>query len=263
MESKLQVVHSTIAGSKEFYELDKQITDLIRDFVQLGEKLVQMRDGQHYRTAGYASFEDYCKGKAGLSMREAHRTIRQSMAYRAITKIWGGNIAPPETKAQIDSLLPMANFNMEEREYAKADGTVTHVKQPVGIRNESAVAKQWEKTVKEFERRQAKAEKEGTRPPTLSGKFVRNMLPNELKVSPDRGFHVNPLVQLCIRIQKLHMWMEQNGCTKQRRLKKLADTEPPCHPAQVNDLVYQTEKAVEMMTEMMELLEPYMEEEGE
>lgn len=261
--SALKVVQAEVVGSVEFEQLDKQITEVIRDFVQLGELLIKMRDGQHYRTAGYQRFEDYCKAKAGLSISEAQRTIRYHLGYKAIIENGGRDIAAPVTKAQVEALLPVASFNTEVREYVQQHPTQGEkrqkVEQVVGIKNPAKVAAQWEKTVKEFERLTAKAEKEGTRPPTLSGKFVRNLLPNDLKVSPERSFpsKVNPLVHLANRLAKLHDDITQQGLTDARKVPTLITAEPPLLSPQVGDLKEQAEAIVTDLQKLLAIMADY------
>lgn len=250
----LKIVQGQIVGSKEFEDLDKKITEVIRDFVQLGELLIKMRDGQSYRSAGYTTFEDYCKSKAGLSISDAKRKVRYAYIVRAITDS-GAQCWAPEIASQVAALEPIANFNTEKRKVQKADGSDTYVEQTVGIKNPAKVAEQWGKTVREFERLKAKAEKEGTRPPTLSGTFIRNHLPNEVKVSPDRFFACNPLVAFTSRLEKMNEHMEQCGFTKSAKLRKLAEAKPPCLPPQVVHLKDAANAAVVALNAMLDLLE--------
>ena len=247
-----------------FDSLDQIITAAIRDWSTLGAALIEMRDGQAYRKYGFNSFEDYCKSKAGLSVSEAQRTICYAIGFTELLKPGAAESRPPvlpETKAQMQALLPAATFKVEEREYVQQHPTEGEkrqkVKQPVGLKNPKAFREQWAKTVKAFDEQKAKAEAEGKKLPTFSGKFIRNQLPNQLKVTPDRGFNCNPLVRLAARMDKLHEDIQQQGFADRRKVGVLITAEPPCLSAQLGDLKNQLELVAEDVAKMIEILGEY------
>jgi hypothetical protein len=252
--NSLKVVGEVV--DPEFLELDEAITDCIRDFVQLGELLIRMRDGQSYRTAGFDSFKDYCKAKAGLTYQHSCDVISYCLVFQCIAES-GISESLPQTMEHVRQLAPIANINYEERVVEKADGTKTKVKQPVGVRNPTKVAEQWTKTVKEFERLDQKAIDEGKKRPTFSGKFVRNQLPNDLKITPNRSFDCNPLVRLSARMDKLHEDMKQQGFTDKRKVPVLIKAEPPCLSVELNDLRNQLEAVQADIDKLLAILDEY------
>lgn len=255
--NSLKVVGEVV--DPEFVELDNAITECIRDFVQLGELLIRMRDAQSYRSAGFANFPEYCKSKQGISIAGAQETIQLALIFRAIEsgspQESGGTL--PETKEHVRQLAPIANINYEERIVDRPDGTKTKVKQPVGVRNPTKVAEQWSKTVKAFEALDQKAIDEGKKRPTLSGKFVRNQLPNDLKITPNRSFDCNPLVRLSARMDKLHEDMKQQGFTDKRKVPVLIKAEPPCLSVELNDLRNQLEAVQGDIDKLLAILDEY------
>lgn len=256
MSSGLKVVGQVVDPKAVAW--DKRVGDVIRDFVHLGELLIEGRDNQYYRELGFDSLEQWAKAKPGISWVRAKQVVSNCLVYKAITSNLGDGILSPKTQAHVEAIKSMASINYEERELTKGDGTPGQkVKQPVGVRNQKALADQWAKTVREFDRRTKKAEKEGKKPPTFSGKFVRNMLPNEFKVSPVRGFQCNPLVHLKNRLEKLVESMEQQGCTNSRRLEKLVTTEPPALPVQLEWLKSAADDAIQTISRMRDLLNEY------
>jgi len=260
MNSKLKVVRSVV--DPKATDWDKRVTEVIRDFVQLGELLIEGRDGQYYRELGYDTFEDYCKSKQGLSIRHSSNVIRSSLVYKAIASGLGGTKVPPrlpETLEHVRQIGAMASVNVEKRKVTTKDGKARTIEQPVGIKNPQALADQWTKTVSEFEKRKAKAEKSGTKPPTFSGKFVRNLLPNKYKVAVDRGFNCNPVVRLNNRLYKLAEDLEQQGFINANRLGQLVLAEPPAMSFQLQEAKEHVDNVLKALSKYRELLDEYEE----
>jgi hypothetical protein len=188
---------STINSAKE---LDKRIRECLRDYVQLGKLLMQMRDNQAYRLVGpYDTFEDYCKDVEGLAYRPAQRKIQAYLVHKAIEENMARPIGLPNIEAQVRQFFEhdgaIARFKTERRIIEKRDGTKTSVEVPVAVANPKKVAEQWANTVKAYEAaversqkaHQAKLEhakemglpEPAYRRPKLTGTFVVNELPRE------------------------------------------------------------------------------------
>lgn len=66
-------------------ELPTELADLSEDekvierglatFVEVGRALLRIRDGKKYRAAGYATFEEYCRGRWDWSRMHGHRMM--------------------------------------------------------------------------------------------------------------------------------------------------------------------------------------------
>jgi hypothetical protein len=189
--------NATIDAAKE---LDKRIRECLRDYVQLGKLLMEMRDGQSYRLVGpYDTFEDYCKDVEGLHFTTATIKIRAYLVHKAIEENLGITLVKPSTEQQVKQLFihenAIAKFKTEKRIVEKRDGTKTSVEVPVAVANPKKVADQWAAIVKAHEavvarserlhqEKVEKAQEAGEsepvyRRPKLTGNFVVNELPNE------------------------------------------------------------------------------------
>jgi len=189
--------NATIDAAKE---LDKRIRECLRDYVQLGKLLMEMRDGQSYRLVGpYDTFEDYCKDVEGLAYTTAREKIQAYLVHRAIEEYLGDNLLAPRIETQVRQLFihenSIAKFKTERRIVQKRDGTNTTVEVPVAVANPKKVADQWAAIVKAHEavvarserlhqEKVEKAQEAGEsepvyRRPKLTGNFVVNELPNE------------------------------------------------------------------------------------
>jgi hypothetical protein len=181
-------------------DLDKRIRECLRDYVQLGKLLMEMRDNQAYRLVGpYDTFEDYCKDVEGLAYTTAQRKIRAYLVWSAIEDNVGPQIRGPSIESQITQFFEhegsIARFKTEKRIIEKRDGTKTQVEVPVAVANPKKVADQWAAIVKAHEAVVARTErqhqekvekaKEAGEPeptyrrPKLTGNFVVNELPRE------------------------------------------------------------------------------------
>lgn len=187
----------TIDAAKD---LDKRIRECLRDYVQLGKLLMEMRDGQAYRLVGpYDTFEDYCKDVEGLHFSTACMKIRAYLVHKAIVENLGSTKVEPNIESQVRQFFEhdgaIAKFKTERRIVEKRDGTKTSVEVPVAVANPKKVADQWAAIVKAHEAVVARSErlhaekveraKEAGEPPPiyrrpkLTGNFVVNELPRE------------------------------------------------------------------------------------
>lgn len=187
----------TINAAKE---LDKRIRECLRDYVQLGKLLMEMRDGQAYRLVGpYDTFEDYCKDVEGLAYTTAQYKIKAYLVHSAIEQNLGPTKVGPSIESQVRQFFKhenaIARFKTERRIVEKRDGTKTSVEVPVAVANPKKVADQWAAIVKAHEAKIARSERlhqekvekarEAGEPepvyrrPKLTGTFVVNELPNE------------------------------------------------------------------------------------
>ena len=189
--------NATIDAAKE---LDKRIRECLRDYVQLGKLLMDMRDGQSYRLVGpYDTFEDYCKDVEGLAYRTAQDKIIAYLVHKAIEENLGSDFSPPSLEVQVRQFFAhenaIARFKTEKRTVTTRDGTERTVEVPVAVANPKKVADQWAAIVKAHEavvarserlhqEKVEKAQQAGEsepvyRRPKLTGNFVVNELPNE------------------------------------------------------------------------------------
>jgi hypothetical protein len=189
--------NATIDAAKE---LDKRIRECLRDYVQLGKLLMEMRDGQSYRLVGpYDTFEDYCKDVEGLAYTTAQLKIKAYLVHAAIEQNLGPTLIGPSLECQVKQLYyhdgAIARFKTEKRTVTTRDGTERTVEVPVAVANPKKVADQWAAIVKAHEavvarserlhqEKVEKAQEAGQsepvyRRPKLTGNFVVNELPNE------------------------------------------------------------------------------------
>jgi len=196
-------------------DLDKRIRECIRDYVQLGKLLMEMRDGQAYRLVGpYDTFEDYCKDVEGLAVTVAQRKIKAYLVQSAIEANVGLPNGGPSLETQVRQFFEhegaIAKFKTEKRSVTTKDGQVRSVEVPVAVANPKKVAEQWAAIVKAHEAVVARSEmlhkekvekavESGTEPPPyrrpkLTGNFVVNELPREYqparKASSDAHYFV-------------------------------------------------------------------------
>ena len=179
-------------------DLDQRIRECLRDYVQLGKLLMEMRDNQAYRLVGpYDTFEDYCKDVEGLAYTTAQLKIKAYLVHSAIVENLGPIKIGPSLECQVKQLYyhegAIANFKTEKRMVEKRDGTKTQVEVPVAVANPKKVADQWAAIVKAHEEKVERSQKvhqerveaarEAGEPepvyrrPKLTGSFVVNELP--------------------------------------------------------------------------------------
>ena len=185
----------TINAAKD---LDQRIRECLRDYVQLGKLLMEMRDNQAYRLFGpYDTFEDYCKDVEGLNVVVAQRKIKAYLVHSAIEQNLGQQISCPSLEYQVQQFYghdgAIARFKTEKRTVTTKDGQDRTVEVPVAVANPKKVAEQWEAIVKahnavversqKVHQEKVEAAREAGEPepvyrrPKLTGNFVVNELP--------------------------------------------------------------------------------------
>jgi hypothetical protein len=243
--------NGTINAAKE---LDKRIRECLRDYVQLGKLLMDMRDGQAYRLVGpYDTFEDYCKDVEGLCVVGARRKIQAYLVHKAIEDNLGEKIITPSLEYQVQQFFvhdgAIAKFKTEKRVVTTKDGHERTVEVPVAVSNPKKVADQWAAIVKAHEavvarserlhaQKVEKAKEAGEQPPVyrrpkLTGNFVVNELPREYqparKTSGEAHHFVRWIGSVMKGVEAIEK-MKEDGAEKWERLvanpdrKKLTKT---------------------------------------
>lgn len=204
-------------------ELDKRIRECLRDYVQLGKLLMEMRDGQSYRLVGpYDTFEDYCKDVEGLAYTVAREKIRAYLVHKAIEENSGIGIPMPGIESQVAKFFAhdgaIAKFKTEKRVVTTKDGQDRTVEVPVAVANPKKVADQWAAIVKAHEavvarserlhaEKVEKAKEDGGqtpvyRRPKLTGNFVVNELPREYQPARKTSGEAHHFVRWIGRVMK-------------------------------------------------------------
>lgn len=231
----------TINAAKE---LDKRIRECLRDYVQLGKLLMEMRDGQAYRLVGpYDTFEDYCKDVEGLNITDAQRKVKAYLVHKAIEENLGREISLPSLEYQVKQLYfhdgAIARFKTETRIVEKRDGTKTSVEVPVAVANPKKVADQWAAIVKAHEAVVARTErlhqekveqaKEAGEPepvyrrPKLTGNFVVNELPREYQPARKTSGEAHHFVRWISSVMKGVEAIEKLGEDQERWERLIAN----------------------------------------
>jgi len=204
-------------------DLDKRIRECLRDYVQLGKLLMEMRDNQAYRLVGpYDTFEEYCKDVEGLAWSVAKEKIRAYLVHKAIVENLGDENLAPRIENQVRQFFihdgAIAKFRTERRIFEKRDGTKTSVEVPVAVANPKKVAEQWANTVKAYEAAVARSQKAhqaklehakemglpepAYRRPKLTGAFVVNELPREYQPARLCSGEAHPFVRWIGNVMK-------------------------------------------------------------
>lgn len=197
-------------------DLDKRIRECLRDYVQLGKLLMEMRDNQAYRLVGpYDTFEEYCKDVEGLAWSTAKEKILAYLVHKAIEDNLGANILAPGVETQVRQLFihdnAIARFKTQKRIVTTKDGDTRTVEVPVAVANPKKVAEQWANTVKAYEAAVAKSQKAhqakiehakemglpepAYRRPKLTGAFVVNELPREYQPARQAASDCHPFIK--------------------------------------------------------------------
>lgn len=85
----------------DLMEWEKPIEAGLRSFVEVGNALAAIRDGKKYKAAGFATFDDYCRQRWGLSKTHANRSIQ---AASVITEMTPLGVILPESERQVRPL---------------------------------------------------------------------------------------------------------------------------------------------------------------
>lgn len=204
-------------------DLDKRIRECLRDYVQLGKLLMEMRDGQSYRLVGpYDTFEDYCKDVEGLHVTTARDKIAAYLVHRSIEENLGTGFPAPSLESQVAQLYrhdgAIAKFKTEKRVVTTKDGQDRTVEVPVAVANPKKVADQWAAIVKAHEARVARSERlhaekverakeagevpPAYRRPKLTGSFVVDELPREYQPARKTSGEAHHFVRWIGRVMK-------------------------------------------------------------
>ena len=81
----------TITESERLEKCEEVIERGLKTFVDVGGSLLEIRDSKLYRT-GYATFEEYCRDRWGMSRIHAHRMIEAASVTNNLLPM--GNILP-------------------------------------------------------------------------------------------------------------------------------------------------------------------------
>jgi hypothetical protein len=91
----------------ELERLEDIIERGMNAFLEVGQALLTIRDGEKYRAAGYSSFEDYVEGRWDISVRQGRRL----MAAAEIVTVLG---ADSEMSPEADQLGPIPAMPFSE-----------------------------------------------------------------------------------------------------------------------------------------------------
>lgn len=118
MESTaVEVMDLTVHEKSELVELETVIENGMRQFIDVGRALLQIRDGRLYRDT-YRTFDDYCRDRWGMSKTHANRLIESSKAT--------DNVAPIGVKPQNEAQArPLTRLKPEQRAAAWKEAVET------------------------------------------------------------------------------------------------------------------------------------------
>lgn len=209
-------------------DLDHEIEELLRDFIPLGVKLMEMRDSRLYLELEnpetgevFGTFEEYCRVKRSIAARFARRTIQASLVGQALAE--GPKSSPSlgnESQARI-LVDAVAEFEYEVRDLNGRGDKV-----PIAVANPDELRKVWQGVAEKYK---AAFERAKDKKPKLTASFItkalppryRSRLPNPLvtrgKVGKT-GRAVKAAGRLCDTIR-------QCGVDDLDRLKALAEKE--------------------------------------
>lgn len=95
----------TASEQVRLYQLESAIDAGLRTFVDVGNALLEIRDGRLYRLS-HGNFEDYCRERWGMSRIHAHRLIDAATVADNLLPI--GNIPTTESQARPLTVLEPA-----------------------------------------------------------------------------------------------------------------------------------------------------------
>lgn len=218
--------------------LDRSIRWRVRNFVELGKDLQDMRDGRLYiYLDGFTdktTFEEYVGTIHDLRPAHATRLIRASIVYRAIENGSPRGDRLPETEKQLRPLIEkVARFNVKP-----IDGR-NDKKAPVAVANPSEVISAWEKANEDYEAYRQRVEAENAEllaadptakpkiPRPLTSTRVYESLPAKYK---DGDRPIVPAGQTMIdrvigQMNRVLQTIEDNRLTDQQQIERLAEKE--------------------------------------
>lgn len=65
-------------------ELETRVRDGLKSFVEVGNALIELREGKAYKTRGFKTFEDYCEKQFGFTDRHGRRMIAAAETAKAV-----------------------------------------------------------------------------------------------------------------------------------------------------------------------------------
>lgn len=165
-------------------QLDQSIREHLREFVKLGQELLQMRDGHYYKDLpGFneeSTWPDYLKTlPQEITPQHAGNKIRASLVYQAIESCLKPAVSG-ELPLSEKQLRPLCQYVARFKKTAN-DGGKLGEGNVVAVTNPDEVAKQWKAMVAEYNLAKDKYEAEHGEvyPRKLSESFIRTHLPSK------------------------------------------------------------------------------------
>lgn len=167
-------------------DLDREIEGLLRDFIPLGQKLMEMRDSRLYRELpnpetgeAFGTFDEYVRVRVGMAKTEAYRTIRASLVGGVITMSPKGDaVSIRKEHARLFSESQKAGeegiARFEYREEKLPQGGVAKV--PVAVANPDELREVWAEVARKYK---AAFERAKEKKPKLTVSFISRALPDK------------------------------------------------------------------------------------
>lgn len=130
----------------DLFEHEKVIEQGLAGFVEVGLALLAIRDGKKYRHAGYATFEDYCQRRWGMTSERGRQLMSAADIAQHLDTPTNVGVAQPTREAQVRPLRgvdPAERADVWAEAVESAGGgqpTARQVEQVVASRRDSAVA---------------------------------------------------------------------------------------------------------------------------
>jgi hypothetical protein len=214
--------------------LDQEIEELLRDFIPLGQKLMEMRDSRLYLDLKnpdtgelFTTFEEYCRKKRHIAARYAQNIVRGSLVAQALTT--GPAIARPVIERENQArVLADCVADFEEAEIPAPQGGV--IRYPIAVSNPDALRKVWVGVAEKFKEAYDKASPE--KKPNLTANFIANSLPARYRSKLGRkelkGIPLGKVREAVMAAAKLKDEIRDRGLDNFEELKEIAAD--PKHP---------------------------------
>ena len=88
----------------DLFEHEKVIEQGLAGFVEVGLALLAIRDGKKYRHAGYATFEDYCQRRWGMTSERGRQLMSAADIAQHLDTPTTVGVAQPTREAQVRPL---------------------------------------------------------------------------------------------------------------------------------------------------------------
>lgn len=166
-------------------DLDHDIDDAMRSFVELGTKLIEMRDTGLFRSLPnpfkegekFDTFEEYCAAKGQIGKRYARTLIRSSLAYKALDFEGTNSALKPtaETHARVlaDNVVV---FDTRAPDTGTGHRGGERHPVPIGVTNHEQLNEIWDKVAAKYQ----KAHKADPRR-KLTATFIYDALPSGMQ----------------------------------------------------------------------------------